>query len=131
MLSRKQYRGGDTYMFFAWFNYMSDIHSAAGDENGDTLRRLTRKASATTSRQGRDGRLDGEHVTFSGGKNLETLGELAAADQPEPAEVGHPGQGLDRARRVLLGHHRHGKYPFEGKTYPTRLTSARAAAWAA
>ena len=34
MLRRNQYAAGDTYMFFAWFDYMSDIHSAAGDENG-------------------------------------------------------------------------------------------------
>ena len=34
MLNRKQYAAGDTYMFFGWLDYMSDIHSAAGDENG-------------------------------------------------------------------------------------------------
>lgn len=34
MLRRRQYGHGDTYMFFGWYDYMSDIHSAAGDENG-------------------------------------------------------------------------------------------------
>ena len=32
---RNQYAHGDTYMYYCDFNYMSNIHSAAGDENGN------------------------------------------------------------------------------------------------
>jgi len=37
MLNRWQYALGDTYMFFGRYRYMSNIHSAAGDENGNIL----------------------------------------------------------------------------------------------
>jgi hypothetical protein len=32
---RNQYAHGDTYIYYCDFNYMSNIHSAAGDENGN------------------------------------------------------------------------------------------------
>ncbi len=34
-VKRNQYAHGDTYMYYCDFNYMSNIHSAAGDENGN------------------------------------------------------------------------------------------------
>ena len=32
---RNQYAHGDTYIYYCDFNYMSNVHSAAGDENGN------------------------------------------------------------------------------------------------
>ncbi|MHB9130326.1 MAG: hypothetical protein ACYDBB_04430 [Armatimonadota bacterium] len=34
MVMRHNYSQGDNYMFYAGFNYMGDVHSTAGDENG-------------------------------------------------------------------------------------------------
>ena len=39
MLNRNQYALGDTSMYFARYKYMSNIHSAAGDENGNGFSR--------------------------------------------------------------------------------------------
>jgi len=48
---RNQYAHGDTYVYYCDFNYMSNIHSAAGDENGNCyaafVRTLDKNFSAT------------------------------------------------------------------------------------
>ena len=73
MLRRKQYAAGDTYMFFGWYDYMSDIHSAAGDENGtiyggyihsllNNFRAKVDKADWTANK-----------LTFKNGQNPDTL----------------------------------------------------------
>ncbi len=71
---RNQYAHGDTYIYYCDFNYMSNIHSAAGDENGNCyaafIRSLDNNFRATVEA------FDGEssRLTFNGAANIETLG---------------------------------------------------------
>jgi hypothetical protein len=73
MLKRKQYAAGDTYMFFAWFDYMSDIHSAAGDENGTLYGGYVH--SLLNNFRAKVGSADwtANKLRFADGKNPETL----------------------------------------------------------
>ena len=124
MLRRKQYAAGDTYMFFGWFDYMSDIHSAAGDENGtiyggyvhsllNNFRAKADKADWTTNK-----------LTFKNGQNPDTLSNS------------RPLINLNTNKWVTAGKvwivppesywetdMDHGVYTWRGTNYPTRVNA--------
>lgn len=71
---RNQYAHGDTYIYYCDFNYMSNIHSAAGDENGNCyaafVRSLDNNFRGTVSEMD----WDKSRLTFAGETNVKTLG---------------------------------------------------------
>ena len=73
---RNQYAHGDTYIYYCDFNYMSNIHSAAGDENGNCYAAFIRSLDNNFRGQVESVDWDTAHLTFaaSGAANLQTLG---------------------------------------------------------
>ncbi len=71
---RNQYAHGDTYIYYCDFNYMSNIHSAAGDENGNCYAAFIR--SLDNNFKGTVEAIDWStfRLTFNGAANVETLG---------------------------------------------------------
>ncbi|MCG3150150.1 MAG: hypothetical protein PCFJNLEI_03628 [Verrucomicrobiae bacterium] len=124
MLKRRQYAGGDTYMFFAWYEYMSDIHSAAGDENGNLYAGYVKsilenfRATVESVDWGKN------ELRFTKGNKAETLSNS------------RPLINLNSNKWITIGQVRivpaesywettdTGKYPFQGKTYPTYMDQA-------
>lgn len=72
---RNQYAHGDTYVYYCDFNYMTNVHSAAGDENGNCYAAFIR--SKDSNFRGAVESVDGQsaRLTFSNSAaNVETLG---------------------------------------------------------
>ena len=96
---RNQYAHGDTYIYYCDFNYISNVHSAAGDENGNCYGAFIR--SLDNNFRGKVESVDWEQckLKFAAAcQNAQTLGDSRPSDQPQSAEGDHAGQGLDRAR---------------------------------
>lgn len=121
MLRRRQYAGGDTYMFFAWYEYMSDIHSAAGDENGTLYGGYVKTLANNFRAKVKQVDWEEKRLTFEAGRNVETLSNS------------RPLINLNPGKHITAGHVRivppesywettdSGRYVSEGQTYPTRL----------
>ncbi|MFT5471106.1 MAG: hypothetical protein ACI8UO_006239, partial [Verrucomicrobiales bacterium] len=71
---RNQYAHGDTYVYYCDYNYMSNVHSAAGDENGNLygafIRTLDNNFAATVETMN----WETSQLTFKGEANAKTLG---------------------------------------------------------
>ncbi len=121
MLRRKQYSGGDTYMFFAWYDYMSDIHSAAGDENGTLYGGYT-KTLLNNFRATVD-KVDwvNNTLTFNpkGAKNDETLGNSRPLINMNPKKWVTAGKVLIVPPESQWEPTDSGKYSWKGQTYPS------------
>ena len=73
---RNQYAHGDTYIYYCDFNYMSNIHSAAGDENGNCYAAFIR--SKEDNFKGTVESVDWENAKLVFGnsaQNVQTLGD--------------------------------------------------------
>ena len=80
---RNQYAHGDTYMYYCDFNYMSNVHSAAGDENGNCYAAFIRSQDNNFRGTVEVGRLDdGAAQRSRRGAQRRNARRLAAADQP-------------------------------------------------
>ena len=71
---RNQYAHGDTYIYYCDFNYMTNVHSAAGDENGNCYAAFIR--SLDNNFRGTVDQIDWDNsrLKFSGEANVQTLG---------------------------------------------------------
>lgn len=71
---RNQYAHGDTYIYYCDFNYMSNIHSAAGDENGNCYAAFVR--SLDNNFRGAVETMDWttSELKFTSAANAKTLG---------------------------------------------------------
>ena len=124
MLRRSQYAAGDTYMFFGWYDYMSDIHSAAGDENGtiyggyihsllNNFRAKTDKADWTANQ-----------LTFKDGKNAETLSNSRPLINLNSNKWITAGKvWIVPAESYWETDMNHGLYPWHGTNYPTGVNA--------
>jgi len=76
MLNRNQYALGDTYMFFGRYRYMSNIHSAAGDENGNIFAAYSESLSNSFAGTVESVDWNANTVRFAaaGAANVDTLG---------------------------------------------------------
>ncbi len=73
---RNQYAHGDTYIYYCDFNYMSNVHSAAGDENGNCYGAFIR--SLDNSFHGTVESLDWSTAQLkfdASARNVETIGD--------------------------------------------------------
>jgi hypothetical protein len=121
---RDHYSQGDTYLFDAQFNYMGDVHSSAGDENGVLYAAFVR--GKTDIFKSTVGGVDAEKdaVVFKGG-NVSTLGTGRPLINMNPQKwitggsvvIVRPGSFYETAEdRPDI------KNPiYEGKPYPTGL----------
>ena len=108
---RNQYAHGDTYMYYCDFNYMSNIHSAAGDENGNCFAAFTR--SLDNNFRGTVGSMDWttQRLTFASGNNVETLGDSRPLINLNP-------QKQTTAGKVFIVHP---DEVFQGQRHPSKL----------
>ena len=125
MLNRWQYALGDTYMFFGRYRYMSNIHSAAGDENGNIFGAYTE--SLANNFVGVVEAVDwtSNTVTFAGAdaRNVETLGTSRTLVNLNPKKHITQGKVIVVPAESYWDTIDTGKYPFEGRTYPTIVTN--------
>jgi hypothetical protein len=120
MLRRRQYAGGDTYMYFAWYDYMSDIHSAAGDENGTLFGAYTK--SLVNNFRGKVGKVDWStnQLTFTAARNVETLGNSRPLINMNRAKWVTAGKVLIVPPDSQWEGTDSGKYTWQGKSYPSQ-----------
>jgi hypothetical protein len=119
---RNQFAHGDTYMYYADFNYMSNVHSAAGDENGNVYAAFIR--SKENNFKGKVEAIDWStsRLTFAaaGAANVETLGDSRPLINHNPAKHITAGKVL-----IVPPNDRHNARDvaptFEGKQYPAYI----------
>ena len=118
---RNQYAHGDTYIYYCDFNYMSNVHSAAGDENGNCYSAFIR--SMDNNFQGTIESVDwaNSQVTFNSGVNVETLGDSRPLINRNPSKAITAGKVRIVPAECYWDTIDTGKCVFEGKTWPTRL----------
>jgi hypothetical protein len=124
MLNRWQYALGDTYMFFARYRYMSNIHSAAGDENGNIFGAYTESLSNSFTGVVENTDWDANTVKFApGAGNVGTLGTSRTLINLNPKKHITKGKVIIVPAESYWDTIDTGKYPFEGKTYPTTIVN--------
>ena len=124
MLRRNQYAGGDTYMFFGWYDYMSDIHSAAGDENGTIyggyIHSLLNNFRAKTDKMD----WTANKLTFKDGQNPDTLSNSRPLINLNPKKWVTSGKvWIVPAESYWEVGMNHGLYSWRGRNYPTNVNA--------
>lgn len=125
MLNRRQYGLGDTYLFFGRFKYMSNIHSARGDENGNIFGAYSEHE--TNNFTGTVAAVDwhANTLAFGDGRNIETLATS------RPIINLNPKKRIDRGKVIVVPAESYseavdtGRYPFQGKTYPSQVIAGQ------
>lgn len=126
MLNRDKYSLGDTYMYFARFRYMGNNHSAGGDENANIFAAYTE--SLLNNFNGTVEATDWQNntVKFAGNaKNQNTLGAS------RPIINLNKEKWITKGKIIVVPAESYwdtvdtGKYPFEGKTYPTYVVKGK------
>ncbi|MCE9560277.1 MAG: hypothetical protein K8R88_15170, partial [Armatimonadetes bacterium] len=125
MLNRNQYGLGDTYMYFARYKYMSNIHSAAGDENGNIFAAYSEHESNNFTSNVETIDWKNNTLVFDGKttKNADTLGTSRQLINLNPAKWVTAGKVIVVPAESYYDTIDTGKYPFEGKTYPSTIKS--------
>ena len=122
MLNRFQYALGDTYMFFGRYKYMSNIHSAAGDENGTIFGAYTESLSNSFTGVVEAADWQANTVRFApGAQNVNTLGTSRTLINMNPKKHITKGKLIVVPAESYWATIDTGKYPFKGKTYPTTV----------
>jgi hypothetical protein len=121
MLNRYQYALGDTYMYFARFRYMSNIHSAAGDENGNVFACYTENLTNGFTARVESVDWTTNTLKFTGGNNADTLGTSRTILNLNPAKAINKGKIIIVPAESYWDTIDTGKFPFEGKTYPSTV----------
>ena len=126
MLNRDKYGLGDTYMYFARFRYMGNNHSAAGDENANIFAAYTENLTANFNGKVADVDWTSNTVKFvANGRTAETLGAS------RPLINMNPNKWITKGKIIVVPAESYwdtidtGKYPFEGKTYPTSVAKGK------
>ncbi|NBV23431.1 MAG: hypothetical protein EBS05_16120 [Proteobacteria bacterium] len=119
---RNQYAHGDTYIYYCDFNYMSNIHSAAGDENGNCYAAFIR--SKEDNFRGTVEAVDwktAQLVFNNASRNVNTLGDS------RPLINLNPKKHLTAGKVIVVSGRTDYDLPdktasvFEGKDYTTSL----------
>jgi hypothetical protein len=118
---RNQFAHGDAYVYYCDFNYMSNVHSAAGDENGNCYAAFIRSredrfhGTAEAVNWGRN------ELKFNAGVKIETLGDSRPVINLNPKKAITAGKILIVPAESYIGPTDTGKCKFEGKSYPSQL----------
>jgi len=118
---RNQYAHGDTYVYYCDFNYMSNVHSAAGDENGNCYAAFVR--SQDNNFRGTVESMDAAslRLVFGSGANVETLGNSRPLINSNPAKQITAGKVQIVSGRSEFDQPDPAMSTFEGKNYATEL----------
>jgi hypothetical protein len=122
---RNQYAHGDTYIYYCDFNYMSNVHSAAGDENGNCYGAFIR--SLDNNFRGVVESLDGpaSRLTFApAAANIETLGNSRPLINLNPQKHITAGKVLIVTGRSEFDLPDAKMSTFEGQDYTTGLVKS-------
>ncbi|MHB9130325.1 MAG: hypothetical protein ACYDBB_04425 [Armatimonadota bacterium] len=122
MVMRHNYSQGDNYLFHAGFNYMGDVHSTAGDENGVLYAAFPISESNNFRGQVDTFNAQTGELKYKGAANAHTLGTGRPMINMNKQKwitggsviIVRPGSWWNIANYI--------KDPmFEGKTYPTKV----------
>lgn len=120
---RNQYAHGDTYIYYCDFNYMSNVHSAAGDENGNCYAAFIRS---------KEDRFKGNVETVdwaksqlvfdsNGAQNIQTLGDSRPLINLNPKKAITAGSVMIVSPACYHDTTEEGGCTLEGKAYPSRM----------
>ena len=124
-VDRHNYSQGDNYLFFANFNYMSDVHSTAGDENGVCYAAFVH-GECNVFRGQVDGRnAQAQEVKYTAAANAHTLGSGRPLINLNPKKwvaggsvvIVRPIMSSEYGRKDVT------EPVFEGRKYPTTLVT--------
>ena len=119
---RNQYAHGDTYIYYCDFNYMSNVHSAAGDENGQCYSAFIR--SKEDNFRGTVESVDwktAQLVFDKNARNVNTLGDSRPLVNLNPKKQITSGKVIIVAGRSEFDLPEKQMSTFEGKDYSTSL----------
>lgn len=121
---RCQYANGDSYMFAARFNYMDNVHSMPGDENGVCYAAWI--YSDTERFRGAVKSVDAAHrkVVFKDGRNAHSLSNTRPLINLSQEKWVAKGKVLIVPPNDPTAPHDtadEGRWAYEGKSYPSRL----------
>lgn len=118
---RDQYAHGDTYMYYGDFNYMSNVHSAAGDENGNVFAAFIRSKDNNFRGKVEKYNREARQLVFAPSANVDTLGDS------RPLINLNPNKALSAGRVWIVPAHCYtdttddGSCQFQGKSYPSSI----------
>lgn len=118
---RNQYAHGDTYIYYCDFNYMSNVHSAAGDENGNCFSAFIRSMDNNFHASVESVDWQSQQLVFHAARNADTLGNSRPLINRNPKKHLTRGNVWIVPAECYLEPIDTGTCRFEGKTYPTRL----------
>jgi hypothetical protein len=122
-MTRNQYANGDSEMFHATFNYMGNVHSMAGDENGNVIvGHMKSRSDVFRATVARIDNAAGELV-FKAARNAHTLGNSRPLINLNPEKWVSAGTVMIVPAESYWDTVDTGKYPFDGKTYPTTVAA--------
>ena len=121
---RNQYAHGDTYVYYCDFNYMSNIHSAAGDENGNCYAAFIRSLDNNFRGDVETVDWSTSRLTFKSGNNIETLGNSRPLINLNPEKQITAGKVMIVTGRSEFDLPDPNMSIFEGRNYITELITS-------
>lgn len=119
---RNQYAHGDTYIYYCDFNYMSNVHSAAGDENGNCYAAFIRSQDNNFRSKVESVDWAQSKLVFStAAQNVNTLGDSRPLINLNPAKQITGGKVIIVPGRTDYDLPDPKMSKFEGKDYTTGL----------
>lgn len=119
---RNQYAHGDTYIYYCDFNYMSNVHSAAGDENGNCYAAFIRsKEDAFKSKVESVDWSTSRLVFDKANQNVQTLGDSRPIINRNPEKEISSGKVIIVTGRAEFDLPDPKMSQFEGNDYSTGL----------
>lgn len=119
---RNQYAHGDTYIYYCDFNYMSNVHSAAGDENGNCYGAFIR--SLDNNFRGAVEAIDWQQNQLkfaASAQNVATLGDSRPLVNRNPKKAITQGKVRIVPAQCYWDTTDTDSCRFGGQSYPTRL----------
>jgi len=121
---RNHYANGDAYLVATLFNYMGNIHSAAGDENGVCFAAFTHSKWNIFRATVKSMNWDEEKLTYTGARNEETLSNSRPLINLNRKKWITQGKVIIVPPESYYDPTNSGKWVFEGKSYPTTFVKA-------
>lgn len=121
-VARNQYAHGDTYIYYCDFNYMSNVHSAAGDENGNCYAAFIHSKENNFRSTVESVDWDRSQLKFGpNAQNVETLGDSRPLINRNPKKAITAGKVHIVPAKCYTEGEDDGSFQFEGKCYPSAL----------
>jgi hypothetical protein len=119
---RNQYAHGDTYIYYCDFNYMSNVHSAAGDENGNCYAAFIRSLEGGFHGIVESVDWDKSELRFKDpSSGINTLGDSRPLINLNPRKAITAGTVLIVPAECYYDPVDTGSCKFQGRNYPTQI----------